>query len=370
MPSSTSRFILFLLCFANPVQAQIYVQKYQVEKVSFQYRSNNLEESRCLKWFPLRGAQKFPVQYTKTGEPYLSVTLRARVVGECPLQFENTGRIAEVPTDKPEQKRFEIKVTPPVSVITVEGPDFIDELVVEAPLKEFEDIGFFTYFSRSQVDFDLKFASLATNNPSDTILTKQVNLFPILSGFLTIPLPLVRSLYAGMGMSQNLGNFMPKGPVPTQFSEVVFDLRFAWSGRETSGRPSLALATQYIARNIYQTNASDDEKTFLLTSATLFGGGIEGSYYFWNQDWGPRLGIFGDVFYYLGGAGGTVRSISYEGGMNYRINKKWAIGLGYQGKSFSLPNTELDDGSRVTESQMAYFLRLSLVPFLGGPKGK
>jgi hypothetical protein len=366
---------LFSIGFAEWSEAQVYVQKYQIEKLSFQYRSNKVDESRCLKWFPLKQGIKVPIEYTKSGEPYLTVVLKAKAQRDCPLNFENPPRIKELPSPRQDQRVFEVKVTPPVSVITVEGPDFIDELVLEAPLKEFEDVGFFTYFAKSQVYFDLRYVTLTTDNPSESILVRKVNMAPVLSGFLTIPVPFSEEIFVGLAMTQNLGNFLPKGDVPTQISEVAFDVRYSLTGSEAAGRPNLSFVFDYRAKNIYQTVLDDEQKSFVLTSVALPGFGVDGSYYFGEIDWGKRFGITASSRFYLLGrvSDSNIRGTVYDFGLNFRLDKKWALGFGYAwaGSNVNIPDPDDDTATlNINENQTMYFMRLSLVPFIErrGPK--
>jgi hypothetical protein len=377
-------FVLGAVFFLLPETslAQVYVQKYRVEKLSFQYRSNNLSDTRCLKWFPLRADYKPPVEYTKKGEPYLTVQIKARIEDKCPLTLEQSARIKELPSPKVDQKIFQITLTPPVTVVSIEGPGFVDELVLEAPLREFEDVGFFKYFSKSQVYFDLKYLSLSTNNPTldDDGFFQPANrnskLFPVLGGLLTLPLPWFENIFVGMGISQNLGTALPSQDIPTQLSEIAFDLRYSYTGKESRGRPSLSAILDFRGRNLYQTGTSE-EKPFLLGSITLAGGGIDGAYYFWPINWGPRLGISASSRFYPYGVVGGRRLSSYiiEGALNFRLDKKWALGFGYS-RTFNYVSTpEYDDvggaaQSFVSEPVTSYFLRLSLVPFIETRKSK
>ncbi len=364
-----------IFCFnCSVANSQTQIQKYQVEKVSFQYKTNYKGDDRCLKWFPLSPKEKYPLQYDEKGEPYLMVSLKARVEGDCAVNFEPAELVQESPSLNPNHLSFTVRVVPPVTLIKVEGPNFKDDLVIEAPLKKFEDLGFFTFFSKSHVHFETRYSQLITDNPeavsNSAVLNGKIPLIPVFGGFLALPFPYIPGVFAGFGMYQSLGNFLNQGTVPIQMSEIAFDLRYSWTGQESWGRPTFALVGDYRGKNLYQRALSESDKPFLSGAITLAGFGTDISWFFggvmapWESFWsrfGTRVAWRLYLPYNLGGT--QVSGNLIDVCLDYRISDKWAVGLGYSRAGTSLISPLLENAT-INESMTSYFFRLSLVPFI------
>lgn len=363
--------------------SQVNIQRYQVERVSFQYRTNNNTDNRCLKWFPLSKKEKYTLQYDEKGEPFLIINIRARTEGDCTYSFSPMELVSEVPSASQNQVFYDVKVIPPVTVVKVEGPNFQDDLVIEAPIKKFEDLGFFSFFAKSQVYFETRYMQISTQNPdaleSADVKFGKIPLFPVFGGFLALPLPYLTGVFVGFGMTQNLGNFVPQGTVPVQLSEMAFDLRYSWTGRESWGRPTFALVGDYRGRNLYQAAPTAELKPFLSGAVTIVGAGAD-LVWFWGGTLAPfdsfwsRFGtrLMGRYYPQFTLGGRPLSGFLGDVSLDYRISKKWAVGLGYSlaTTTFQTPDlVEIDGISSIRETFSAYFLRLSLVPFVEEKKG-
>ena len=361
-----------VLCFQ--ATAQVNVQKYKISRLSFQFRSNNNTNTRCLFWFPLEADEQPRVRYTDQGEPFLKVQVRARVTGECALKLSPPETIVaskDVDDADPDIRFFDVVVNPLLATAQVVGPNFKDELIFEAPIERLESIGFFNFFSKSKLFFESRYSTLKTSNPRfpDT----KANVFPVVGGAISVPFPWVPSLFAGYSMYQSLGNLVASDSVNVQLSEFTFDLRYQWRGPESWGRPAIVpLVIDYRGRNLYQPGLSDADRPFVIGSFAMIGFGAEASWYFgalmapWTS-WVSRLGVDAATRFYVGGkiSGRKTTAMIFDGGLSYRLGSKWAVGAGYNLTTQRTDFPELAAGY-VSEPMSSFFLRLQLVPHLEG----
>ena len=361
--------LLFALLLPEISRSQTHAQKYQVEKLSFQYRSNNNKKgSRCLYWYPLSESKDRPLEYNKAGQPFIRVQVRAKVNADCKVTAGPAPSIKVVPSSNDTLMLFDVVVKPPVSTFTVDGPNFRDELVFDAPLTKFEEMSFFKFFKKSRVQFELRFASLKTDNPLFTDAT--VPMFPVFGGNIGVPFPFVNNLIMGYSMFQNLDNIKNSTPYKAQFSEFTFDLKYAFSGKEIWGRPYVAPVVDFRGRNIYQLNSDAALRPFVIGSVAMPGFGVDASWFpvgafkpFTN--WAARIGIDLSYRMYTGGkiSGRAFNASILDAGLNYRLGKKWALGGGYSKTTQSAAFPELSTG-KINESITNFFVRLILIPYL------
>mgnify|MGYP000970503622 CR=1 FL=1 len=355
------------MAFAAPVAAQTHLQKFSIDKLSFQYRSVETPKlPRCLHWNPLDSdAAPTTLQYDQEGRPFLKVPITAlQSSPNCAIRVVGEG-LDEIPAGEgPGERRFIATVRPPVSVLKVEGPGFRDDLIFEAPLRSFTSSNFFEFFGRSKVYFESRYASFNTNNP-DRPLDSPVVLLPVFGGNIALPVPAVSFLFVGFSMFQNLGSLIPNADVGLQYSEFAFDLRAIYRGSESWGAPTIGLMGEFRGRNVYQIGA---QRSFVIAAAALPYAGFEASWFpfgaflDWNH-WLSRLGVevAGHLALQRQLAGRPFRSDFYEGLLQYRLSSKWALGVGYSLIRQSADFSDAGFGS-IEETAKNYFLRLSLLP--------
>lgn len=359
----STAFLVFLM----PViaRAQTDLQKFALDQVSFQYRSDNDDpRRRCLVWYPL-SSDRPSVQYDDNGSPFLVLRVKARSRKNCSVKFSPANVITEVEDSEAANRGdrlFDVVVRPPVAAARADGPDFHDDLIFEAPLRKFGDLSFFDFFRRSRVYFESRYASLSTDNTVNPIAPQKV--FPVFGGSLSFPMPFVPFIFLGYSMFQNLGNFAGKQDNPVQYSEFSFDARLVWGGPRAWGSPYASLAGEYRGRSVYQ--LSEKNRSFLIGASSLPGWSVEfgaypGNLFVPGTHWVSRLGF--DVALrgsLSAGAQQSYKSSLVEGALNYRFSPKWAVGVGY-----SKIAQEADFTSRgigiVHEGVSQVFLRLTLL---------
>ena len=355
-----------------PALAQINAQKFSIKSFGFQYRSTNTSQNRCLFWYPLSKSFKPLISYTKHGDPYIKVRVRAQMAPDCAIDVSPKDSVRFTPP-KPGSNiaYFDVIVRPPVTVVRVDGATFKDELLFDAPTEKFEDINFFSFFRKSKVSFETRYAQLSTNNIN--FPGYKVPVFPVFGGNIGVPFPWINDLVLGFSMFQNLGNLRSKKS-PVQFSEFAFDLRYNFTGKESWGRPTLAPVVDYRGRNIYQTGETSTNRPFVIGSLVLFGAGVDASWYFggaiagWDSPF-SRIGLDVSTRYYFGGkiSGQATAANLIDGALMYRVSKKWAIGGGYSVTTQSATFASATTGGsaiKVTEKISNAFFRLSLIPYL------
>lgn len=360
------RIFAFAAICAMPTlaSAQVDVQKYELDRASFQYRTNNDDSrKRCLSWYPFP-EQRPSIQYDDDGQPFLMFKLRARARGKCAVRFKPGAAVRETANDDGEMS-YEVLVRPPATIIIAEGPDFRDEMVLEAPIREFDDIGFFDFFRRSRVYFEARYASVSTDNKQIPVASQKI--FPVFGGSLTVPVPGVPFVVVGYSMFQNLGNFVGKQENPVLFSEFAFDARLMYRAPRSWGSLYASLVGEYRGRSIYQN--SEEKRSFVIGSVSVPGYGLDfglfpGAFRYPENHWASHIGIdfsmriaFGSLL----GAGKQYGASSWDGAVSYRITPKWALGLGYSKIVQQADFTEANYGT-VKEGLGNFFFRLTLLP--------
>lgn len=338
--------------------AQTDIHKYSLQRLSFQFTSNNLTNERCLQWLPLSEDAEHPtLEYDGQGRPFLRANLRARVEGNCRIKVENPeqlkfiGREGSVAT-------FEARVEPPASVFVVNGPNFRDEVLVEAPIRRLNEASFLQVFKRSRATFETRYMSIKTNNP---VTKKNAKVFPVVGG--QFGFPIFSFFHVGFSIFQNFGNFVGAKDVDVQYSEFAFDARFLYHPfSRQKERLSLALVGDYRGRNVYQTGSV---RPFIIGSVAIPGFGLDvNSYPFATASSGwSKVGIDFSTRFYMGGnvGGRPYSSYLFDTAINYKIHRKWALGFGYAYVTQSASFTGLTV-AKVQERMDSFFLRLSIIP--------
>lgn len=368
-----SRIAMTALCLMISSEAwpRIYSQKFELKKLGFQFRSNNNSEKKCLSWFPVNPEDTQKLKFTKAGDPYLLVAMRAKVVSvPCVVKFVPETSVEETQSPVEGERTFLVRVTPPVTTVLVEGPDFKDELIFDAPVEKFEGVGFFSFFGRTQVLFDTRFSQLTTNNPDFS--DYKSNVFPVFGGSLGVPFPWYNDVIFSYSLYQSLGNWAAGSGIPVELNEFAFGLRYRWLGKESWGRPSLSVVGDYRGRTTFQPGVDEADRPFVVGSYAMLGFGTEVSWYFgatladWDSPW-SRLGIDFLSRHYLSGtiSGRDTTASLYEGILMYRLGKKWSLGAGVSKGSVKTNFEEIEQGS-VTEGTLSYLVRFSLVPYIQG----
>lgn len=372
------------IALVSSAHAQVDLQKFRIDRVTLNFVTNKPSTNRCLLWFPYE-AQTPITQFDDDGRPFAKVKLRARVRGkDCNVSFRPQEAMKLVKQEE-NDLFFEVTVTPPSTIIEFNGffngPDFRDQLVFTAVSDSLEEIDFFTFFKKSKVFFETRWATLSTTNPE---FTSKTHLLPVFGGKIGVPFPWIDRLIADFSMFQNLGNATPNKFVGVQYSEFAFGLTYLWSGKEDWGRPQIAPTVDFRGRNVYQTFVSQSKlagrKPYLIGQLTVPGAGIEASWFpggLWKpwEHWMSRVGIDGSYRqYFLGriqpqGYDSLVNvgANTWEVGLQYRLTRKWAVGLGYsrQTESFDYPAPDpTDDSTPIHEKMSNIYLRLLLVPYI------
>lgn len=373
------------LTAANFAHAQVDVQKFRIDKVILKFVTNKPSTNRCLLWFPFDSTKTPITEFDEDGSPFARVQLHARVRGkDCNVSFRPQEAMKLV---KQEQNDlyFEVTVRPPITVIDFNGffngPDFRDQLIFETVSESLEEIDFFTFFKKSKVYFESRYA---TTSSTSGLLASNVHILPVFGGKIGVPFPWIDRLIFDFSMYQNLGNLKPNPDVRFQYSEFAFGMNYVWSGKESWGRPQAVPALEYRGRNSYQTyvssnvSASGAKKPFYIGALTVPGVGADlgwfpgGAFYPWEH-WLSRVGIDLTYRYYIGGkiALGThvapIASNFWDIGMQYRLTRKWAIGGGYSkfSQSFDIKKLFPDaESARLKEPMTNYYVRLILVPYI------
>jgi hypothetical protein len=122
-------------------------------------------------------------------------------------------------------------------------------------------------------------------------------------------------------------------------------------------------------RNIFQTelNSNSATRPFVIGSVAMPGFGADAAWFFmapffpWESPL-SRIGFDASFRAYVGGkvSGAPYKAYQYDVALNYRLSRKWAIGVGNGGV---LQTADLTTGT-VHENVNSYFVRLTLVPYL------
>lgn len=334
------------------------LQRYYLESVGFEYQSQGETTKRCVQWRDL--VDKNPIVQMEDGKPYVILELEARVEGNCPLKFAN-GQALNFVADKGAIKVFRFKVSPPSVAYSISGPGFSDQLIFEALVSQPEEVGFFKFLENSQTRFSVGYGTFKTNHDigDDALSTSKI--FPIMAGQITVPFPWYSRLHLGFSLAQNLSNFVGNKDVQLQFSEFAFDLRFLL--RDLFGRQDfLALVSEVRGRNWYQLG---EEKPFVVRSSPGFGFGIDYDTWFGSSRWGMNM----SSRYGIRGATDAKLSGELRAGVsaNYKLSKKWALGLGYKWSRLGIDFTGTDQSAfgKVVEQSNIVDVSLILIPNRG-----
>lgn len=367
------------------VSAQVDLQKNSIDSVVLKFVTNRPSTNRCLLWFPFDSNKKPVTEFDENGLPYARVRLQARVRGkDCNVSFrpqESMKLLKTVGNDM----FFEVIVRPPTTVIDFNGffngPDFRDQLIFEAASDSLEEIDFFTFFRKSKVYFETRYASFTTNNmPQGKIL--DVHMTPVFGGKIGVPVPWIDKLIVDFSMFQNLGNVTANKDIGLQYSEFSFGLNYLWSGKETWGRPQVIPSVEYRGRNLYQTFVNStiypNGKPYLVGQVNSPRVGLDmswfpgGAFYSWEK-WMSRIGLDVSLRYAVGAkipltasttgrvTAASLKSLMYDVGFQYRLTRKWALGAGYSKTNNSF--TYLS-GKPSKENNTNYYVRLLLVPYI------
>jgi hypothetical protein len=382
--------LIFGFLNASMLFAQLDIHKFDLQEVSFVYIPRIAESRRCLQWGSLE--DKHPtLEYNSRGEVYLRARVTANLGKNCPVKAEPTSlvklestsgnfievndasslsKVAEGFKDDDGKFVFEFTVIPPISRFHVKGPGFDDDVLLEAPVKKTEEANFYSFFKRSQASFDTRYSVLKTDNTQVQANKRSLKVFPVLGGHLSIPLPWIKRFYFGLEMFQNLSNLLDQNDSQVTYSEVALEMGWQWLGKETSGRPRISLLLDARGRNNVQRS---DSANLSLTFAFAPGAGIDAMWFpgvimsrsnFWQ-----KLGVETNFRYYPASNNNqrSYESMIYAGGLMMRLDKKWALGLGYSQTDYTLDfRKNLLGGTQpiVKESIQTIYLRLHLVPYL------
>ncbi len=362
------KLLMTSFCFSPLVlHAQTDIHKFRLQEISFQYTSTLPGVGRCLQWLPLDEDNARPtLEYDAQGNPFLRANVRARVSGDCRIKIENQSAM-KILDREGEIASFEVRVLPPATRVVVSGKDFRDELLLEAPIKKIEETSFLTVFRRSRVAFETRYARLSTTN---SVAQKSATIFPVFGGVFVFPL--WGNFHSGFSIFNNLGNLSSNKLVDVQYSEFAFDVRYLF--QPISRNPDSLLLTpvlDYRGRNIYQTSFT---RPFIIGSVALPGFGFDlQSFPFLSANGTSsklrNLALDFSTRLYLGGrvGGRPYRAYLYDIAVGYKVNKKWALSLGYA----SLNQQATFSGvtaTKVTEKMSSVFARISLIPYSRGPK--
>lgn len=336
------------------------LQRYSLESVGFEFVSQSESSKRCVQWRDL--VDKSPTLLYEEGKPYVTLELEARIEGNCPLKFAN-GQALDFVEGKGAIKIFRFRVTPPSVAFVVSGPGFTDQLIFEALVSKPKEVGFFRFFEGAQTQFDLGYGQFKTNNKTvGAGIPKSVGVVPIMSGLITVPFPWYSKVQVGFSLSQNLTNLMKNDTLDFQISEFAVDARYLWR----RARDMLSFVTEIRGRNWYQLSST---KIFVVRSSPGLGLGFDYDGWFGTSKWGYSvISRYG----FRSAAGASSQGELRAGAsVNYKISKKWALGLGYKwshlGIDFSNSPSQGALGKLAEQSQM-FNVSLLLLPSIGEAK--
>ncbi len=229
------RYVLALLPLV--ATAQVDLQKETIDSVILKFVTNKPSTNRCLLWFPFDTSKKPVTEFDENGMAFTRVKLKARVRGkDCNVSFRPQEAMKLVKTEE-NDLYFEVTVRPPTTVIDFNGffggPDFRDQLIFEATSESLEEIDFFTFFKKSKVYFEGRYANFSTNaNSLDPAKHAKMTLLPVFGGKIGVPFPWIDKLIFDFSMFQNLGNLRPDNDLVAQYSEFSFGSFFARFGKK------------------------------------------------------------------------------------------------------------------------------------------
>jgi hypothetical protein len=360
MRSNALILSLFALFIGGQAKAQTSLQRAYLESVGFEYVSQTQSAKRCVQWRDL--VNKNPQIRFEGGNPFVVLELEARVEGDCPLKFAN-GESLNFVAGQGSIKIFRFKVSPPSASFLVSGPGFSDQLVFEALISRPEQLNFFKFFENSQTRFDLAYGTFSTTNRTVPVAAdRSSKVFPIMSGLITVPFPWHPRLQFGFSMSQNLSNILPDSKVQFQFSEFTFDGRYSFLIGSSKGL--LSLIAELRGRNWYQLGSMENDPPFVVRSSPGAGFGADYEGWVGNTRWGYSLsGRYGFRSAQDAKAKGEMRA---GASANYKLNDKWAMGIGYRwtrlGVDFT--NSAAQSGLGVLHEQ-SHLIGLSLMLITG-----
>lgn len=344
------------------------VQENRVGVVAYDYKRTLTKDLKrpnarmCLEWIPMqeRGPR---VQLDADGNPFVWVKLKAQVTKKCDLKFSPAENIRLLDTED-SVKTFEVKVPLPAFTLQVQGPGFRDRLIIEAPFTQFKNTGFFQVFQDSRVSLSVRMTDLSTTNDSGPLSSAKV--VPVVGGFFSLPVPLIKNLYGGFMLYQNLSNLTPPQNSAINYNEFGFDVRYFVRGSKRSGFVELAPTVEFRVRNIYEITDSE-ARSFVIGSGSLFGVGADFSWTpgaMWASpksvasriilDFGYRCGIpltLGEE---------TLSGYSIASSLSYQFLEKWALGFAFSKISLKAVNSV--DESITNEGVQSFGLRLELMP--------
>jgi hypothetical protein len=352
---------LSALCFTNLLRAQNRVTGSRLSSLSFQVQSKPEGIKRCLEWKPLALGQD-QVLTDDNGSPYVLVTLSAEAKAGCKLKILDPSIVKQTGFSMRDLK-FEVRVTPPATVARIQGSDFEDMLLIDAPLEASDEVSFFDYFGQSlmTVDGGLVRASSNYNNGSQA----TAYLFPVLGAHADIPIPsrLLRRFNLGLSMRQNLGNYFFTQGSDVQLNEMALDIGTTFWSDIDKAKPRTRVALEIRERNIFQ---SSTNSAFLIGSLIAPNLSVSSLWFPWSKrPWQNRLSRFGfDAIARLGLSfkvqSNDILTYQFGGGLNYKISRRLAVGAGYSRDLQSIKSV----GETTTETGDFYFVRLSLLPIV------
>jgi len=300
------------------------------------------------------------VQFDNLRNPFLSVKLEAKLLQNCRFKV-SPSNVIQFGGIQDRVAEFNVTVRPPATIVRVEAGGFQDELIIEAPLKKLDNIALFEFFRRTQVIFDLRYMNLSTDF-TDPLTTVQM--FPIFGGKISVPI--WNNLLVGYSMYQNLTNLRGSDGLSVQYSEFAIELKYDFSLASSWGSPNISPVVDYRGRNVYQVATT---RSFILGSTALPGGGIDFSWYFASlfsqrQQWYTRFGIDAGLRYYGGRiANNPYKNLMWEAVLNYRLARKWAVGVGYSAATRTADFDSIAAGERrISEPLTSFLFKVSLVP--------
>ncbi len=312
--------VLFLIGYGlcASAQAQLSIQRYYLESVGFEYVSQKASAKRCVQWRDL--VDKNPVIEYEAGKPYVMLELEARVEGNCPLTFAN-GQSLNFSAGEGSIKVFRFKVSPPSVTFLISGPGFSDQLFFEALASQPDQVGFFNFFENAQTRFDLGYGTFSTSNNQIPAGQRSSNVFPIMSGLITVPFPWYRRVQFGFSLSQNLSNVYPDKDIQFQFSEFAFDTRYVFGIKNNS----LSLVGEVRGRNWYQLG---DMRPFVVRSSPGVGFGMDYDAWLGTTKWGYT--ISSRYGFRSAADAKSLGELRAGFSVNYKFSHKWALGMGYR----------------------------------------
>jgi hypothetical protein len=349
----------------RPLWAQVEIHKFSLQELSFEYIPRVSSQNRCLQWGDVEDREP-TIEYTAAGKMFLRAVVKARYAKPCPIRVEPSAGV-KVESDG-DNLIFEFTVHPPLARYIVRGPNFEDEVILEAPVRRLEEANFFNFFKRSQSYFDTRYSVLKTDNTEVIASRRTQKVFPVVGGHISVPFPWWQNLLFGMEMYQNVSNVLGQSGSRVTYSELAFDMAFQWLGSERAGRPRVSLVADVRGRNnVQRSNSANLSLTFAFSP----GVGMDAMWFpltSASPTW-QKLGIEATGRFYPRTENNqrSYTSSLYGGGLIYRLDRKWALGLGYSQTRYTLDFSKNRLGglqSVVKEKIDTVFLRLHLMPYL------